>query len=293
MDTRIEEIGTLSASDGQMLLHMWRVEIPAGARPLRRHCHLSFEITMVKAGRGSYTVGERIYPMEPGDMFVFSSNEPHCITQADAEGMTILNLQFEPRLLWGAHADRLTEAHAGFCFSHGKDFENRIEGAANAPIGALFDQLRGEFAEGRAEYALGVRSYLNLLLIQLIRNYGYTHDNIGLSRNQIHAIRRVLEYIDLHLAEEMTLATISERAGISPNYLSSVFHKISGIPLWDYVNSKRIDKACRLLIEEQELTVLAVAMACGFNNTANFNKVFKKMTGITPSEFRCGGYALY
>ncbi len=248
---------------------------------------------MVKAGRGVYTVGERLYPMEMGDMFVFSSNEPHCITKADEEGLTILNLQFEPRLLWGAHADRLTEENAGFCFSHGKDFENRIVGAADAPVGTLFDQLCEEFSAGREEYALSVRSYLNLLLIRLIRNYGYTHDNAGLSRSQIHAIRRVLEYIDLHLAEEMTLATLSECAGMSPNYLSTVFHKISGITLWDYVNSKRIDKACRLLTEEQELTVLAVAMACGFNNTANFNKVFKKMTGTTPSEFRCGGYAPY
>ncbi len=293
MDKQISEIGTLSSSDGHPLLHMWRVTVPCGMRTLRRHNHLSFEITLVASGEGQYTVGDRLYPMKAGDIFVFASNEQHCITDVSAGEFVIVNLHFEPRLLWGSFADRLTEENLGFCFSHGKDFENRICAEEGKSLRTLFSLLETEFLQAKEEYALSVRSYLNLMLVCLIREYGYASGGAGLSRSRLHAIRRVLEYVDVHLSEELTLACLADRAGMSPNYLSALFHKISGITLWDYITTKRIDKATRLLMDERELNILDIASLCGFNNTAAFNKAFKKITGITPSEYRMGECVLY
>lgn len=56
---------------------------------------------------------------------------------------------------------------------------------------------------------------------------------------------------------------------------------------WDYIAIKRIEKATRLLRDSDE-TVLSVAIACGYNNTAGFNRIFKKITGLTPRGYRTG-----
>lgn len=54
---------------------------------------------------------------------------------------------------------------------------------------------------------------------------------------------------------------------------------------WDYINIKRIDKAISLLSTTDE-TILNIATQCGFNNSANFNRIFKKITQLTPKQYR-------
>ena len=94
------------------------------------------------------------------------------------------------------------------------------------------------------------------------------------------------EYIDMHFQENLTLETLARLSGLTPNYFSSLFSKVSGIKLWDYINSRRIEAAMQLLKNESNLNIIEIAAQCGFNNTANFNKAFKKAVGITPGEYR-------
>ncbi len=278
----ITEIGSITHSDGSLLLKMWEVTVPEGSRPLQNHSHIRFEITTVNSGSGLYTVGKQVHPMNPGDVFVFSSNEQHCITSIGTEGLKITNLHFEPRYLWGNSMDSLSEENSNFCFFHSPDFSNRIEAGPAAPLYALFQQIREELCHAGREYALSVKSLLNLLLIRLIRDYGYAgaHADLGIG------IRRVLEYIDTNLSEDLSLKSLAKIAGVSPNYFSAQFHHASGITLWEYINSRRIDKAIHLLMQKNPQSMLEIALLCGFNNTANFNKTFKKVTGMTPTEYR-------
>ena len=95
-----------------------------------------------------------------------------------------------------------------------------------------------------------------------------------------------LEYIHKNLTTELRLCDIADVAGMSASYFSNVFKTVMGITLWDYITEKRIDIAMRLLDKNAEYTMLEIALDSGFNNTANFNKAFKKHTGLTPLEFR-------
>ncbi|MGN1409650.1 MAG: helix-turn-helix domain-containing protein [Eubacteriales bacterium] len=293
----LNEIGTVTASDGSVLLHMWQVYVPSGERALRKHSHLCIEITIVNSGGGVYTVGDKLYPMEPGDVFIFGSNEQHCITnvnsvpadsnaQSGQFGLSITNLHFEPRYLWGNAADSLSEENSNISFARTDGSENRISADRAAPLAALFMEIEKELSAQEAEYCLSVKSLLNLLLIRLIREYGYTGKDAFLHRQKLHSLRRVITYIDLNPAAPMTLKSLSAMAGMSPNYFSALFHKISGITLWEYISARRIDKALRLLSEESPKNLIDIAELCGYNNTANFNKAFKKLTGMTPREYR-------
>ena len=79
---------------------------------------------------------------------------------------------------------------------------------------------------------------------------------------------------------------------MSPNYFCSVFRKSAGVTPWDYITSARVELAMRLMEQSPDETLLNIAVRSGFNNTQNFNKMFAKHTGCTPSEYRRSGYSL-
>lgn len=289
----ITEIGSVPSPDGGMFLHLWMTTVePAGERPHRRHAHPRFEISYVKEGSGIYRVGERKYPMEKGDVFVFSAGEQHCITYVGTEGLTLVNLQFEPRYLWGSTGDRLGDAHSGICFFHKESFENRIEKNIASPLSDQIKAIEDELAHSETEYALAVKSHLNLLLIRLIRDYDYACPDSAMKGSRLHTIKRVLTYIDGHFTEPVSLDELSRLAGLSPNYFCMLFRRVIGITLWDYISRKRIDLATSYIMKESGLSMMEIASRCGFNSSASFNKTFKKITGMTPCEYRIHGASL-
>ena len=77
---------------------------------------------------------------------------------------------------------------------------------------------------------------------------------------------------------------------MSQNFFTSCFKKINGITPKAYINSKRIDKAIRL-IRSTDKSMLEIATLCGFNSSASFNKSFTKTTGKRPLEYRRTGEA--
>ncbi len=285
----VTDIGNITASDSTALLKMWEVTVPSGQRPLRQHSHIYFEITLVEDGGGTYTVGEREYSMNKGDLFVFASNEHHCITNVAQGGLKLVNLHFEPRYLWGNSADSLSEESINLCFSHNKDFENLICEDRAERLRGFITKIKEELICQEKEYSLTVKSLLNLFLVALVRDFNYADKSVSLSREGLHSIRRVIKYIDQNLSGELTLSDLAQLAQMSPNYFSTFFHNISGITLWDYINSRRIDMATHLILEDNDRNMLDIALLCGFNNTANFNKIFKKFTGLTPSQYRHSG----
>lgn len=280
------EYGRLSDDEGAPLLRIWETRVSPGIRPLDRHSHISFEIAVVREGGGVYTVGAREYQILPGAVFVFSSNEQHYVTEIGPAGLCIVNLHFEPRYLWGRRQDRLSDRHANFCFAHGPHFENRIPPEKAASLRGAVLRMAEELAEKREEYALQVKGILDGVLVELIRSHGYADGAAPEDGGRQRFLRDCVRYIDAHFAEKLTLAVLAQRAGMSPNYFSAAFHAACGMTLWDYIQARRVEAAMGLLRGDTARNILDVAISCGFNNTANFNKVFRKKTGMTPGEYR-------
>jgi two-component system response regulator YesN len=93
------------------------------------------------------------------------------------------------------------------------------------------------------------------------------------------------DYIAKNFKENITLDSVSKNIFVSPYYLSHLFRDELGITFSDYVNSKRIEEAKRLLGEKYYDTETLCEMV-GFNNTNYFIKIFKKYTGATPSKYK-------
>ncbi|ADV84458.1 helix-turn-helix domain-containing protein [Terriglobus saanensis] len=98
-------------------------------------------------------------------------------------------------------------------------------------------------------------------------------------------LRRVSEYIQDRLAHELTLVELANVAGLSRAHFSQMFHRSTGIPPHKFVTNARIARAKELLLQP-ELRVIDVAMACGFQTSQHFARVFKMLSGTTPVQFR-------
>lgn len=283
----IHPIGELILQSGNPLLKMWNADVAFGSRPYVKHSHSRFEITVINSGSGEYTTENAVYPMLPGDVFVFSSNEIHCITSCGSEGLHITNLHFEPRYLNHENDSSPDDSFINFCFSHSPEFENRIPAAKAENIRFNHRMIKEELLNNKDSYPIAIKSYLNLILIDLLRNQHYRAQSPIDSRNCAFSMLLVYDYIEHHLCEEITLNALADLVHLSPNYFSHLFKQFNGISLWEYIIAKRIEKAMHLIRSRSDnLTMMEIALQCGFNNTVNFNKAFKKHKGITPSELR-------
>ena len=102
-------------------------------------------------------------------------------------------------------------------------------------------------------------------------------------------VTEVRAYIQEHVCEKLTLNEVAAVFGISPSYLSQLFGKYSDTGFSEYINVCKIEKAKQLLKEENS-KIYEVADALSFGSEFYFSKVFKKMEGISPSEYINGGY---
>jgi AraC-like DNA-binding protein len=90
---------------------------------------------------------------------------------------------------------------------------------------------------------------------------------------------------------ELTLADLAHRLRLAPAQLSRVINAGTGQNFNDFVNAYRVAEAARLLHDPafRHYTLLAIALEAGFNSKSTFNRVFKKINGLTPSDFSAGG----
>ena len=98
-------------------------------------------------------------------------------------------------------------------------------------------------------------------------------------------VQKVKNYIEQNYKKEIRLTTLADIAGMSPSAFSRFFKLHTGRNLSEYIIDQRLGYASRMLVDSTN-SVAEISYACGFNNLSNFNRIFKKRKGCSPSEFR-------
>lgn len=97
---------------------------------------------------------------------------------------------------------------------------------------------------------------------------------------------QIKEYLNKHYAESINHQVLSEKFGLVPSYLSKVFNKYTGISPSKYIIKLRIEKAKKLLLEHPDRLAKDIADIVGYTDPNYFSRIFKRETGLYPSEFR-------
>ena len=252
------------------------------------HRHTAFEISVIARGHGLYRVGERVYRFEPQDVFFFSTNEAHCITEVVDE-LLVINLQFEPRFIWVPGHDTFDLRYLDVFFHRNENFRHQLrhDDPRAQEIRALLFQIDREFLQKDEFYDMMVKNMLLTTLVLVRRNYAHWFDgNTGSQKAQlVEQLRAVMQYIDDHLLNDLNLEELANEAHMSRSHFSALFKQLNGISPWEYIVSRRISHAANLL-RTTSLPVTQIAIDCGFNTTANFNYAFRRHTNNTPTQYR-------
>ena len=98
-------------------------------------------------------------------------------------------------------------------------------------------------------------------------------------------MQKVQNYVRDHYNEEIRLSDLAEMVGMAPVAFSRFFRQRTGRTLSDYIIEQRLGHASRLLVDSTQ-TVAEICFDCGFNTLSNFNRLFRKCKGCSPTEFR-------
>ncbi len=278
----------IKASPGKgMLLKLYYSEAEPSKRRYIEHHHTELEISLVLEGGGEYSIHDKRYDIRPGDIFLFGTHEEHYITDIGERGIRLMNIHFEPRFIWASSSELFDAKYLKIFFDRSDKFENRLdrENPATAEIARLLYDIESEVERRSAEYELMVKVKLLTVLVLLIREYDYVNTKQSYVESAKFAgIGRAMQYLDEHLASPLTLDELAAKANLNKTYFISLFRKLNGITPWEYITARRVERSYELLKEGG--SVLEVATKCGFNNASNFNRAFRKVTGMTPSEYR-------
>jgi AraC family transcriptional regulator len=99
------------------------------------------------------------------------------------------------------------------------------------------------------------------------------------------SLRRVIEYIDAHLADELRLVDLARVAELSPHRFAHNFKRATGVAPYQFVIRRRIERA-KPLLRDTRMTIADVTFSLGFGNPSRFTYLFRRETGTTPSRYR-------
>ena len=253
--------------------------------PYRWHLHAAYELTLITAGQGRRFVGDSIAWFEPGDLVLLGPHLPHTWHSEPGRGSRsgAIVIRFEEDFLGSEFFGRgelarirslLERSRRGLAFGGSPVAEavapalvGGCDAQPFAQVVALLEMLQSLATRGRGRELSGPA-------------YAVTARAADARR-----IDRVCRHVVQHLARPLRLGDVAGIAGLSPEGFSRFFHRMTGRTFVAWVHEVRIGHACRLLTAT-ERPVLDVALASGFGNLANFNRVFRRLRGCTPREFR-------
>ena len=160
--------------------------------------------------------------------------------------------------------------------------------AAQTPqVKEIIRSLTHAYNEKNSPLELVVISCISQLFALILQNGYYTDSSVdyGERPHKIDLIKSVLEYTELHYASPITLDDLAKVAGMNPRYFCRFFRSITHQTPIEYVNMYRIEKAAQML-HSTRLPITDICMECGFNDSSNFIKVFRKYKGMTPKQYR-------
>lgn len=145
------------------------------------------------------------------------------------------------------------------------------------PVKEHFDYMRKELSSKKPFYREALENHARSLLIEIFRSCQSTEHNKKVSshKNFIDKINRD--------SSTITFEEAAQYSGYSASHFSKVFKKLSGMNFSEYLNIIKVENAIMLLRENSNTAVTSICEKCGFSTVRNFNRVFKKITGYSPS----------
>lgn len=250
------------------------------------HAHRFYEVLFVTQGKHiNYLLNSKRYQLEQGDILFIPPGHVHHPLLGESEAQP-----YRRYVLW-LEADFFESicsrfSSVGYIFEQcikKNDYLLRCTDSDYLELFETFETLRKEEEiqsyGWEAQIAMGAISIMN----RLSRAYR-NHNLIAVSPIRNTKLDTILEYIDNHLDEQLSLDVLSQQIFVSKSTLNHLFQKHLGTSIYQYVLHRRLLQAKLLILEGN--TMGNICEKCGFSDYATFYRAFKKMYGMSPNEYK-------
>jgi len=250
------------------------------------HNHRETQLIWVKRGTGNAVIGNHVQPFRPGEIYLVGSNQPHLFEASNGvqESINMLCLYVDHRRIFSGVSGYIPE------LSVVADFMKEADAGLQVPP---------DYVDSTARIMvdvcnkLGLARFMSFLqLISLFIEIKAKEDWKPLSAvldsdspSVSDRLNVIYRYTLEHYMDQITLEEVAKLACMTPNAFCTYFKKYTRKTYFSFLNDLRIRQACEKLLRGNYPTIASVAYDCGFINTITFNRVFRRLLGMTPTEY--------
>ncbi len=246
---------------------------------LNIHTHECCELMLCIKGGRNFLIDNKVYDVNPGDLFVINQFEPHKLTLCGNDCDDRYIMQLHPEFLFSLSTES-TDLSA--CFYADRDkISNKTLLTPEETQAAieLFEEFKKDTGYGDDIY----KSTIAAKLLILVNKAFFEHDDAIHSFTPSIPIKRAIVYINEHFGDNITLDDVAKYSYISVNQLCKIFKSTLGTTVMKYIIGKRIAEAKKLL--KAGNNVSDTALMCGFRDYSNFIRTFTASVGISPGKY--------
>ncbi|MGN0173473.1 MAG: AraC family transcriptional regulator [Acutalibacteraceae bacterium] len=236
----------------------------------RMHTHEMYEIYCFLSGNAKYFVEGNIYELKPGDVLIMKKAEAHSLLINHCIPYERIIVNFNNEAILSELRSKITDF-----------IDNRPLGQNNRYPASMFKESNWIYYLNKicdCEDIVEKKIYLTVLLNELCDNYSKIQGKEMVKDNIID----IINYINRHLTENLSLDVICNRFFVSKTHINRKFKQMTGSTVWEYILTKRLILAKEMLQNGQRPT--AVSLQCGFNDYCSFFKAYKNRFNVSPKD---------
>ncbi len=228
------------------------------------HFHKNYEIIYVISGKAVCTINNKTKIIEEGDFAFCLSNEIHSIKGID-----------ENKIWIGVFSEDFI--HEFKKYQKGK---TGVDFSFKCPE-SLMNYLKENLIKEELSDVFVIKSCLYALCSEYLRQIPLTEKK----DKQAAIMSDVVDYVERNYKRTVSLSSLAEELGYEYCYFSKIFNRMFSMSFNDYLNTYRFNEACAMLTNT-DMPITEVSYESGFQSIRSFNNTFKRLAGVSPSEYR-------
>lgn len=258
-------------------------------KPIPFHYHDFNKIILFISGEGRYIIEGKDYPLQPRDILFVRAGQIHkpvTIPGKAYERIVIYVsedfLQHWQKAEWGEARSQLD-----YCFQRAQETSSVMHTPKGQDHDLLFHMKKLEKVAHNQGFANQLYTEILFVEFMILLNRAMMDNQLQQRSSAAYdpRIQQLLEYINTHLAEELSINQLSQITLMSKYYMMRSFKAATGFSIHQYISSKRMIMA-RELLKNSSASITDICYQCGFQDYSTFSREFKKQFNLTPREYR-------
>jgi AraC-like DNA-binding protein len=250
------------------------------------HSHPEYELVYIKEGFGKKAVGNKIDEFKAGDLVLIGPNLPHVwisdksFANDDVKRSRATVVYFNPKIFSDLFYSMEETRPLNNLFMHAK-LGVEITGTAKTQVVQKLESITQATGMNKIVCLLDI---LNTIAVH--NQFNFIDKEVATNKHRTSSkLTHIFDYVNSNIKKNIALKDVAKIANLTPESFCRFFKQKTGKKFIDYLHETRLASAKQLLLSS-DFTVAEIAYQTGFKTTSNFNLLFKKNTGLSPTSYR-------